>query len=321
METLSLKLVDTGNKLTKSRKTIVESSLKTILDAFYVRKPKNSFKLEPKNMMMTAFYGYSLTFYRVLNNEKLWTTWNLFPELISAVKNGIVDRDFKAEIRNSYYNYPIADYEPSHINLLTQYESIQTEKASERAAQIALNEKHSREKMERKSKDLKIKQDLMANADPAELEAIRQVNLDGKKRAIQCFDNGAVEAGSENTDSSTDSDNNENRDPHTHKNNSSKDNGKKRKKKKDRKSKTHEQTFSGLEEVPTSKHTHTEEIAVKTTANPNKRCSGDIDERDQNMSKKVSKIEVKITTPVIERKKQSKSISEGREKSKTTAGI
>ncbi len=283
-------------------------------------------------MMMTAFYGYSLTFYRVVNNEKIWIIWNLFPELISAARSSSdecgVERDFRREIRNAIHSCPSVDYESIHINMLEQYEQILAVKASEKAAQLAINEKHAREKEERKQKDFQIKQNILKTSDPEELEAIRLVKLDGQKLAGNCFDDGAVEDGNENTDnSSTDSEASVNNAKHSRSkkkrllggNNNFKNNNELKKtikimndtnssittktttttiiKKKNEKPKKHKNFKTNANDFIEDE---TKSVTEKSLSNNNKRSSSDIggssdslynnDEDNNNSSKKIPKI-------------------------------
>jgi hypothetical protein len=210
---MSLFLINAANKLTKARKKIVECTLNTILDAFHVRKPKNSFKLEPKNLMMTAFYGYSMMFYEIISNVKHWVTWSLFDELERASTASVAgqERNFRSEIQSALYTAPNSDYETSHRTILDQYEQIETDKLSKILIQEALNARNALEKADRRAKSDKKKEEeksrIAAITNPDELLEIETEKQEAKKRAKRCFDESASDSDSASSLDSEDSKN------------------------------------------------------------------------------------------------------------------
>lgn len=208
IENLSLKLVDTGNQLTKSRKLIVDLALSTILDAFHARKPKNTFKLEPKNMMMTSYHGYSIKFYQMVSGVKQWVTWNLFPELVLATGGeGEEDRNFRAEIKATTQMSPSVEYASTHQAMIDQFSQIESVTASARAAQSVFVQQRVKDKEVQKLNSKKVKEQIDAQLGPEERAALEEAKQKAKRVAMRCFSSSAAD-GDGSGDSSSDSDSN-----------------------------------------------------------------------------------------------------------------
>lgn len=209
VEMVSINLVSTSAKLVESRKTIISLTLDTVMEAFHVRKPKNSFKLEKKNLLMCAFYSYSISYYHMANNGKVWKTYHLFPELILASMEE-EERDFESEVTNCICRPPSQDYLLRQNELIEQRNQLLELQTADRQTQKAVNAANAAEKDRRKEMSAKVMKEknaqIAAITDPEEIRVIEDARRKAKQAAKRCFDESAGADDGDNGDDSEDSD-------------------------------------------------------------------------------------------------------------------